>query len=216
LSKTYSLSRDGNKYLSTNFQVKEFKCNDGSDLIVIDDKLIEVLQEVRNHFKKPVHINSAYRTAEYNSKVGGSSTSQHVKGTAADICIDGITPLAIALYINSLDYFKTAGGLGLYSRQKATDGFVHVDVRTSKSRWISKSGTAYLSTNAMMPKLTKGAKDGANRVSYSVTVLQRLLNINADGSFGDGTYQKLIEFQKSKGLTADGICGDKTWAALGG
>jgi hypothetical protein len=32
----YSLAKDGNKKLSANFSVKEFKCNDGSDTILID------------------------------------------------------------------------------------------------------------------------------------------------------------------------------------
>ena len=37
-----------------------------------------------------------------------------------------------------------------------------------------------------------------------------------DGSFGRETLAALKEFQKSRGLKADGICGPKTWAAIGG
>jgi uncharacterized protein YcbK (DUF882 family) len=74
----YSLAKEGNKKLSTNFSIKEFKCNDGSDEILIDTKLVEILQAVRTHFNKPVHISSAYRSKAYNTKVGGSSKSQHV------------------------------------------------------------------------------------------------------------------------------------------
>jgi peptidoglycan hydrolase-like protein with peptidoglycan-binding domain len=118
------------------------------------------------------------------------------------------------LYINSLPYFKTAGGLGLYSRESSTAGFVHVDVRASKSRWISKSGTSYLSVSDIMPTLAVGAKDGANRVSYSVTALQRLLGAAADGVFGESTKQKVITYQKQKGLTADGVVGPKTWSTF--
>ena len=36
----YSLARDGSRYLSKNFQVKEFRCRDGSDPIFIDRKSV--------------------------------------------------------------------------------------------------------------------------------------------------------------------------------
>ena len=35
----YSLERDGEKSLSKNFKVKEFRCKDGSDPIFIDSEL---------------------------------------------------------------------------------------------------------------------------------------------------------------------------------
>lgn len=37
----------------------------------------------------------------------------------------------------------------------------------------------------------------------------------ADGIFGSDTKKAVIEYQKSKGLAADGIVGEKTWSALG-
>lgn len=83
--KTYSVKRQDNVKLSSNFTVKEFACKDGSDSVLIDSSLIEVLQKIREHFGKPVIINSAYRTPEHNRRVGGSSGSYHVKGMAADI-----------------------------------------------------------------------------------------------------------------------------------
>ncbi len=47
-----------------------------------------------------------------------------------------------------------------------------------------------------------------------VKELQRHLNIPPDGVFGPGTEAAVISFQKSKGLTADGIVGFTTWAAV--
>ena len=61
--KAYSLAKDGNKKLSANFAVKEFRCKDGTDPIFIDDVLVKLLQNIRNHFGKAVTITSAYRTA---------------------------------------------------------------------------------------------------------------------------------------------------------
>ena len=67
--KAYSYAKDGNKKLSTNFAVKEFRCKDGSDPIFIDDELVTLLQKIRDHFGKPVTITSAYRTAAHNKAV---------------------------------------------------------------------------------------------------------------------------------------------------
>ena len=86
---TYSLKKDWNKKLSKNFCAYEFACNDKSDKFLVSTELVEVLQQVRDHFGKPVQINSAYRSPAYNISIGGSSHSQHCLGTAADICIKG-------------------------------------------------------------------------------------------------------------------------------
>ena len=80
----YSKSANGNIKLSNNFLVKEFACKDGSDYILIDTELVKLLQNIRNHFNKPVTINSAYRNPTYNKKVGGASNSSHLKGLATD------------------------------------------------------------------------------------------------------------------------------------
>lgn len=48
-----------------------------------------------------------------------------------------------------------------------------------------------------------------------VKTLQSKLNLLADGIFGPLTEEAVKEFQKSKGLTVDGVVGTRTWAALG-
>lgn len=123
----YSKAKEGNTKLSGNFKVKEFACKDGSDVIFIAPDLIDVLQKIRNHFGKAVHINSGYRTPAYNKKVGGATYSQHLYGTAADIRINGVEPKDIADYAETL--LQNTGGIGRYKN------FVHVGVREKKSRW---------------------------------------------------------------------------------
>lgn len=123
----YSKAKEGNTKLSGNFKVKEFACKDGSDVTFIAPDLIDVLQKIRNHFGKAVHINSGYRTPAYNKKVGGATYSQHLYGTAADIRINGVEPKDIADYAETL--LLSTGGIGRYKN------FVHVDVREKKSRW---------------------------------------------------------------------------------
>ncbi len=127
--KTYSLKADGNTKLSKNFSVREFACKDGSDTILIDSELVEILQKIRDHFNTPVIITSAYRHKEYNKKIGGVSNSRHIRGEAADIYIEGVEPEKIAQYA---EYIMSAkGGIGCYSN------FVHADVRPNKSRWVN-------------------------------------------------------------------------------
>lgn len=48
-----------------------------------------------------------------------------------------------------------------------------------------------------------------------VKTLQGKLNLMQDGIFGPLTEEAVKEFQKSRGLTADGVVGSRTWAALG-
>lgn len=145
--KTYSVRKNGNTKLSDNFTVREFACQDGSDKVLIDTDLVAILQKIRDHFGKPITINSAYRTASHNRKVGGVSNSQHVKGTAADIVVSGIAPVEVAKYAEYI--MPNKGGIGVYP------GFVHVDVRTSRSRW-----TNYGKENAVsgFPGYTKPVK----------------------------------------------------------
>lgn len=123
----YSKAKHGANKLSENFKVKEFACKDGSDVVFVSPELVKILQKIRNHFGKPVIINSAYRTPTYNKKVGGATYSQHQYGTAADIRINGVSPKEVAVYAETL--LTNTGGIGVYST------FTHIDVRTAKSRW---------------------------------------------------------------------------------
>ena len=50
---------------------------------------VNVFQPIRNHFKAPIRISSGYRSKELNKRIGGSQTSQHSKGQAIDIDMDG-------------------------------------------------------------------------------------------------------------------------------
>nr|DAN44438.1 MAG TPA: peptidase [Caudoviricetes sp.]DAU42632.1 MAG TPA: peptidase [Caudoviricetes sp.] len=132
--KQYSLARDGAKQLSPAFKVREFRCRDGSDAIMIDQTLVVLLQAIREHFGKPVTITSGYRTAAHNTAVGGAKSSQHLLGRAADIQVQDTDPLAVAAYAESL--MPGWGGVGRYPvKPGRARGWVHVDTRPNKSRW---------------------------------------------------------------------------------
>lgn len=123
----YSKAKDGNKQLSANFKVKEFASTDKADTLFISHELVQVLQSIRDHFGKAVHINSGYRTEARNKAVGGAKYSQHMYGMAADIRVTGVKPEKVAEYAETL--LPNSGGIGIYPT------FTHIDVRENKSRW---------------------------------------------------------------------------------
>ena len=98
------------------------------DQSVVDNlKLLaeHVLQPIRDHFNKPVTINSGYRSKAVNASVGGSVTSDHCKGMAADIEIVGVDNLALAQHI--VDAYKfTQIILEFYTAGMPDSGWVHV------------------------------------------------------------------------------------------
>lgn len=121
--KEYSLARDGEMQISKNFKVKEFRCKDGSDKILIDtDFVMNKLQKIRDHFSAPITINSAYRTELYNKKVGGAKSSYHMKGQAFDIVVKGHTTLELARFAQSI------GVTGIIQYNT----FVHIDSRPTR------------------------------------------------------------------------------------
>lgn len=135
--KQYSLKNDGAKQLSPAFRVREFRCRDGTDTILIDEGLVVLLQCIREHFGKPVHITSGYRTAAHNAAVGGSKSSQHLLGRAADFYVEGVDVATVAAYAETL--LPGRGGIGRYPKDakhpKRSTGWVHIDTRANKSRW---------------------------------------------------------------------------------
>lgn len=121
--------------LTANFNLSEFDCHDGTpvpdELIPNVTKLAGQLQILRDALNEPIHINSGYRTPEYNKKIGGVRNSQHVMAKAADITVKSKSPKQLAAIIEKMisEGSLKFGGMGIYP------GFVHVDIRKGKARW---------------------------------------------------------------------------------
>ena len=222
--KTYSLRNDGNKQLSAHFKVREFRCKDGTDKILIEDELVsKALEPLRaalcKKYNQEVSINivSGYRTKSHNKAVGGSSTSKHLTGKAADIeCKIGdkiIPAYEICCIAQDLDL----DGIAYINNNR-----VHIDTRGSQW-WVDETknnkkitdfyayfGVSYPEPTATVKKGDKGTsvrwvQKRLNRHGYKLTV---------DGSFGGGTDKIVRAFQKAKGLAVDGKVGPATRAAL--
>mgnify|MGYP003650361957 CR=1 FL=1 len=121
--------------LTNDFNFNEFQCNDNSAMpiwVQTNIKLLaEELQKLRDELGRPIRINSAYRSPEYNQKVGGAKNSQHLYGKAADIVVKNMNPDEVA---DAIEFLIEEGklnikGLGRYN------SFTHVDIRDNKARW---------------------------------------------------------------------------------
>lgn len=120
-----------NEYISKNFKRKEFACKCSCGLGLgesdINPELIEVVQDVRDTFDKPIVINSGLRCEKHNKRVGGAPRSQHLLGTAADIRVQGVEPIEVYRYLAAK--YPKKFGIGNYKN------FTHIDVRTNKARF---------------------------------------------------------------------------------
>ena len=138
--------------LSPNFTLEELTQSETAARLGIDntpDKKVEAnlvrlarfLEEVRAILKRPVMVNSAYRSPKVNEAIGSKATSQHCIGCAADIRVPGLTPDNIVKEIikTNLEYDQLI---------REFDSWVHISIPNNfadKPRKqvliIDKSGT---------------------------------------------------------------------------
>ena len=83
------------------FTIEEMYASDTAKRLGIDNKpstqkminlvylCAHVLEPLRVAMNEPIKIGSGYRCEKLNNAVGGVYNSQHLKGQAADLCIDG-------------------------------------------------------------------------------------------------------------------------------
>ena len=120
--------------LTKNFSLSEFECKCGCDMPKFVKpnilELAENLQILRDEIGR-LDLTNAYRCKEHNADVGGSTSSQHLLGKAADIKSKTLNPKEVAEGVDDLmksEAFKI-GGIGIYNT------FTHVDIRGYRARW---------------------------------------------------------------------------------
>lgn len=216
--------------LSENFNSSEFDCH-GSGCCsetIVNPKLVEYVQKIRDHFGKSITVTSGYRCPVHNKRIGGATGSRHSKGDAADIVVSGVAPREVAKYAESIGI----KGIGLYETN-ADGHFTHVDTRDVKSFWYgqneAKRTTFGGSTPAPNPSPAPAPKPSVNNnvlsigdTGENVRKLQEQLvklgyNVGSkgpDGDFGSKTYAAVIDFQRKHNLDDDGIVGPLTENAI--
>ncbi len=216
---SYSLKESGQKRLilhgvKTKFLLREFRCRDDSDEVLLDSKLLGILQRVRDHFGKAVFITGAYRTAEYNKSVNEAASSYHLKGQAADFTVAGISNREVAKFLQGIG----VKGIGLHDY---TGGFIHVDTRERSYYWQQDHHeskcyevSSFGKTEVYLVKGQTVTTVRYNDKNKYVRLLQGKLGVETDGIFGAETEAAVRQFQCTHGLTVDGVAGIKTWNAL--
>ena len=114
------------------FKKQEFACKCGKYCngypAEIDMNMVKIADKIRNRIGKPITINSGLRCKTHNANVGGVSNSKHLLGKAADLgCPSGCTPTQMASIAEEI--MGDTGGIGIYPWG------IHIDTRSTKSRW---------------------------------------------------------------------------------
>ena len=130
-------------YLTKNFSYLEMiKSSTAQRLNVSNEPTVEhvislvnlcnhILQPVREEFG-PIRINSGYRSLALNAKVGGSKTSQHCNGEAADFESSRISNPKLAVWISkNLDFDQLI--LEFYDGKDPHSGWIHCSYKKDGS-----------------------------------------------------------------------------------
>ncbi|MDJ0594417.1 MAG: D-Ala-D-Ala carboxypeptidase family metallohydrolase [Pleurocapsa sp. MO_226.B13] len=141
LSKNFWLSE-----LTRSQTASRYGMNNQPDAIAVDNLkslCFNVLQPVRDHFQKPVIVSSGYRSPRLNARIGGSETSQHCKGQAADFEIPGLPNKKVAAWIkNNLDFDQLI--LEFYNPKSANSGWIHCSyVDSNRKQALTYDGVRF-------------------------------------------------------------------------
>lgn len=124
------------------FKESEFRCKCGKCEGLPDkmppDELIDTLLIIREHFNSGIIIRSGYRCKAHNEKVGGAPASRHLAGDAVDFIVMNVPTKKVYEFCESL---PNANNLGLAIKHNPKSefyGFVHLDTRGKKARWVYK------------------------------------------------------------------------------
>lgn len=127
--------------ITKNFKASEFRCKCGCGKIYISSQLVEKLQKLRDHFGKPINVNSGYRCPVQNKAVGSDNSSPHLMGVAADIRIAGVTSKEIAVIAEQIGFDGIA---------YINDNSIHLDLKGRK--WYADERTGQTFTTFQPPE----------------------------------------------------------------
>ena len=126
---------DDQTQLSPHFNAREFRCQCGkTHETLIASKLVDKLEALYTALNcSKIIVTSGYRCPEHDKAVGGTSSGQHTKGTAADVCCyrqDGqpISSKTVCCKAQDLGFTGIANITSSYQ-------YTHLDVRTGY-RWL--------------------------------------------------------------------------------
>ena len=178
-------------------KVREFRGSSNSNTLWTTKRTMQSWNSQRYVWGKPINIGFAFKRP-YEG--GHSSQSQHYAGTAFDVGQLLSNTQRNALRNNA----KNSGIWSYVEPASISPTWVHFDKRF---------GTPACSSGGF-PLLKRGS------ISNYVLIAQDDLNTlgfrtgGLDGIFGSQTRNAVLQYQRSRGLSADGIIGCNTWRSL--
>ena len=178
-------------------KVREFRGSSNSNTLWTTKRTMQSWNSQRYVWGKPINVGFAFKRP-YEG--GHSSQSQHYAGTAFDVGQLLSNTQRNALRNNA----KNSGIWSYVEPASISPTWVHFDKRF---------GTPACSSGGF-PLLKRGS------ISNYVLIAQDDLNTlgfrtgGLDGIFGSQTRNAVLQYQRSRGLSADGIIGCNTWRSL--
>lgn len=122
--------RPGSGMLTPHFTQREMGCRcrrPECDAAPMDRDFMRLLEDLRDHWGKPLVVTSGVRCSYWNNLKGGAPDSQHLLGKAADLDLQGRTEIeAVAQLAEKMGF----GGIG-----RGEIRLLHVDTGPSGRRW---------------------------------------------------------------------------------
>ncbi|MDP8960829.1 MAG: peptidoglycan-binding protein [Actinomycetota bacterium] len=173
--------------------------------------VIDVARANRVYHGEPSH---GQTTGGEHSANSWHYPAQH-GGHAADCGISDCDPGAVfrlfeplartgavrELFYDPLGGYKTGRSVGAIGGHGT---HCHVTIQPGREAEVAALGRDFAPGERTIRQGSRGP---------DVAAWQRHLRIGDDGVFGSGTRKATIEYQRSRGLTADGVVGPQSWAA---
>ena len=177
--------------------LREFRGSSNSQVLWTTVAAMEAWNLTRRTYGKGIYIGYAFKRIWEG---GHGTASQHYAGVSFDVGQNTTSAQRKRIHTVATD----TGEWGYVEPLSMTPTWVHFDRRYGTA---ACSGVGY-------PTVRRNSRstyvlilqDGLNALGYSTRTL--------DGIFGNNTETALKAFQRSVGLTADGICGCNSWKKL--
>lgn len=118
--------------IAEHFMLKEFASHDTGE-VMLDARLLDLLEIIRIRINEPLIITSGYRTLEWNRKVKGVFNSYHRLGMAADITAKKVSLIKLAFTCAR----SFVPGMVVYEKEN----FIHIEMKSHAKYSIPESWT---------------------------------------------------------------------------
>lgn len=178
-------------------RVREFRGSSRASLVWTDKRFMQTWNNFRDYYGKPIYVGYCFKRIWEG---GHGKQSQHYAGGSFD----------------TGQNLSSSGRLALYNSAVRFGSWSYVEPRSMTPTWV------HFDKRLTPPACSSGGYITLRRGSRGVYVLILQDALNAigftgsglDGIFGVNTENAVKRFQRSNGLSADGVVGCATWRSL--